>query len=332
MKKLRVFQKVNQRKAVQVLSVKGICTVFLVFLLLPYVVSALWGNRAGEKETSALQMRLQTGIYTVINQTALGKEEIPLELYVADKLSRCMEVSYEKEALKAQAVLIRTNLVKEAKTDIYIADEDYGKDAVPDICKVAAAETKGMILEYEGEPVYGAYFKSSSGYTRSGSESLPYKEYPYLVSVPCGKDYLAEKYYSTVTYSIENFDRMWQQIPKLSDAEQKQFADRIEEIEDSENAENEKFIYIRDSAGYVSAIGYGGEWVSGEEMRYTYLLASADFYILEEGNELVIEATGEGHGFGMSQFGANEMAKEGNDFLSILNYFFEKTELTKIER
>ena len=319
MKKLRVFQKVNQRKAVQVLSLKGICTVFLVFLLLPYVVSVLWGNYGKEKEVPALEVRLQTGAFTVKNKTALGEEEIPLEYYVADQLSRCMDSSYEKETLKAQAVLIRTNLVREAGNGIETADEDYGKREVPEICKEAAAETKGMILEYEGKPIYGAYFTSSSGYTRSGDKTLPYQEYPYLVSVPCGKDYLAEGYYSAVTYSKENFDRIWQQMPKLSD-------------EGKEQSGNEKFTYVRDSAGYVLAVGYRGEWASGEEMRYTYLLSSSDFHISEEENEYVIEVTGEGHGFGMSRFTANEMAKEGKDFLSILNYFFEKAELTKIER
>lgn len=333
MKKLRVFYKVNQRGAVQVFSLRGICTVLLLFLFLPYVISALWGNRALVQEVSAQDMRLRTGTITVVNKTALGKEEIPLEMYVADKLARCMDASYEKEALKAQAVLIRTNLVKNAGTDIDTEDEDYGKGEIPEICRVAAAETKGMILEYEGSPIYGAYFKSSGGSSRDAAESLLYQECPYLVAVPCSKDYMSPSYYSTITLSKENFDRLWQKVPKLSAAEQKQLADNM--YKDSAkgiDTDHAAFGYIRDSAGYVTALGYRGEWAGGEEVRYTYLLASSDFQIVEENNEFVIEVTGEGHGFGMSQFGANEMAKEGKDFLSILKYFFEETELTKIER
>ena len=92
------------------------------------------------------------------------------------------------------------------------------------------------------------------------------------------------------------------------------------------------FSYMRDSAGYVTAFGYQGEWAQGEEMRYAYLLNSSNFSIVEEDDRFIIEVAGKGHGFGMSRFTANEMAKEGKDFLSILQYFFKEAELTKIER
>ena len=316
MKKLRVFQKVNQRKTVQVFPKGGTGTVFLLFLFLPCLISFLFGNGHKEDEASALVTHLQTGNIPVVNQTMLGREEIPLEIYVADKLARCMDEAYEIEALKAQAVLIRTNLIKEGGESIYVEDDLYGDKEIPLSCYQAAAETKGLILEYKGKPVYAPYFKSSSGYTREAKESLPGEEHSYLTGVPCGKDYLACGYHTTVIYGKETFEDLWKQLMKLPKKEQKE----------------EDFTCIRDSAGYVLEMNYGGEWAVGEEIRYLYHLPSADFRVFWEGREIVFEVTGQGHGFGMSQFTANEMAKEGQDFLAILNYFFKETELTKIER
>lgn len=326
MNKLRVFQKVNQRRTVQMRSLRGSCTVFLLFFFLPYLLSVLWGNQQSAQEASTLDKRLQSGDKKVINQTALGREEIPLEIYVADKLARSMNADSEKEALKAQAVLIRTNLVRGSGKDIYVEDEEYGITGIKTIYREAVAETKGMILVYEGEPVYGAYFRSSAGSSRNASESMLYQAYPYLNGVPCSKDYLAEGSISVVSYSKENFWRLWEQIPRLSGEKIKELSGLVTENQ------SEDFCYIRDSAGYVTALGYRGEWAEGETVRYALSLSSSNFQITEEENQFVLEVTGEGHGFGMSQFTANEMAKEGKDFLSVINYFFQGTELTKIER
>lgn len=332
MKKLRVFQKVNQRRTVRMFSLKGICTVLLLLLFLPYIISVLCGNQTDTKEGDSLDLQLHTSVFTVVNRTSLGTEEIPLEVYVADKLSRCMDATYEMEALKAQAVLIRTNLIEGEKNKIDVEDYAYGRNEISKVHLQAAAETKGMILTYEGKPIYGAYFKSSAGCTREGLTDLTYKEHPYLVSVSCGKDYMAEGYFSGVSYSKEQFACLWQQVPKLSAKQQKKLIDANSLKSVMEDAGETEFSYIRDSAGYVLAIGYEGEWASGEEMRYTFLLASANFQIIDKENTFFIEVTGEGHGFGMSQFTANQMAKEGKDFLSVLTYFFEGTELAKIER
>jgi len=333
MKKLRVFQKVNQKRTAPIHSLRGIGTVLLLTLFMPYMVSALWGNIEQVQETSAHTIRLQTGTLTVINETALGREKIPLEIYVADKLSRCMTEQTEKEALKAQAVLIRTNLIKEEGNDIYVEDSGYGKSDLAEIYQIAVAETKGMILEYDGKPIYGAHFESSAGSSRNAAESLMYREYPYLSGVPCGKDYMSEGCYSSVVYSKEKFSRLWQQVEKLSPDKQKQMTDGGITNDGKVMTTGDKvFSYIRDNAGYVTALRYRGEWAEGEEVRYTFLLNSSNFSIVEEENSFIIEVTGKGHGFGMSRFSANEMAKEGKDFLTILQFFFKEAELTKIDR
>ncbi len=322
MSKLRVFQNVYQKRTVQEFLRKHSCTVLLLLFFLPCIISLLLGSKPSREESPDIrpEEQLVSGNVVVRNQTELGKEDIPLEMYVADKLARTMDQSYEKEALKAQAVLLRTNLLGDGENIIITEDSLYGKTVVSDVHWQAVSETKGMVLEYENKPIYGAFFKAGSGYTRNVDESGLKGQYPYLTGVPCGRDFMAENYYSAITYTREGFEELWKQIPKLP----------YEETMGEGTKEND-FIYIRDSAGYVVYFSYKGEWVAGEEFRYALAISSSDFWIKEEGKDLIFEVTGEGHGFGMSQFTANEMAKEGEDFLNILEYFFEGTSLVKVK-
>ncbi|MBQ9927428.1 MAG: SpoIID/LytB domain-containing protein [Lachnospiraceae bacterium] len=334
MNKLRVFQNVYQRGTVQEFLRKNFCTVLLLLFLLPYLISLLCGNvgTLGKKEEHVMKNQILRSEAVVKNKTGFGCEEIPLELYVADKLSRCMNSSYEKEALKAQAVLIRTNLLYQKAEEVIIHDEDYGTKNIPELCFLATAETRGMILEYEDAPIYGAYFKSSSGCTRNAAESSLQEQYPYLKGVPCSKDYLAPGNCSEVIYTKEAFGQLWQGLRETSAKQAEELSqERSGVAENTSGQISEQLCYVRDSAGYVIYLLYDGKWVSGEEVRYCYGLSSADFYIKEDGNDFVFEVCGEGHGLGMSQFAANEMAKEGKDFLNILNYFFEDVTLVKVE-
>ena len=86
---------------------------------------------------------------------------------------------------------------------------------------------------------------------------------------------------------------------------------------------------VRDDSGYVKFFAYQDEWVQGEEFRYEYGLASSDFQISEDERNIIFEVKGIGHGFGMSQFGANEMAKDGKTYPEILEYFFQDVTMTK---
>lgn len=329
MDKLRVFQNVKKKRTVSGDSLWNSGTVLLILLFLPYVITLFFGNLWKAEETAnmeaALKEQLNAGIYTIINKTSIGEERIPIELYVADVLARTMSTDYEKEALKAQAILIRTNLSDGGKTELLVEDEDYGREKVPEICYLAAAETKGMCLTYEGAPVYGAYFKVSSGMTRNAGELLEEGEYPYLSSVSCDRDFLSEEYTDIMKYDLSEFERKWEDLQQTTDDIDTENAEKASFAEDLDIA------FLCDSAGYVTYIGRGGKWVSGENFRYAFALPSSSFQIQSRGKEVIFTTKGIGHGLGMSQFGANEMAKEGKSYSEILSYFFKDTKLTKIE-
>lgn len=316
MSKLRVFQNAKKNRAVSGFSLGNLGTVLLMLFFLPYMITFAMGNTWDDKQEVSLinEEQLAESTFVIVNQTALGEENIPLEIYVADKLERAMGENYEEEALKAQAVLIRTNLLSQKKQTIEIEDAAYGSKNVSEKCRMAVYETRGVYLQYEKEPVYAAYFKVSSGVTRSGL-------YPYLKSVPCNRDFLSEEYLSTVSFGKESFEKKWLTVKKTDS--------QIVEAEKAEKEKNGDFSLVRDDSGYVKFFAYQDEWVQGEEFRYEYGLASSDFQISEDERNIIFEVKGIGHGFGMSQFGANEVAKDGKTYPEILEYFFQDVTMTK---
>lgn len=91
-----------------------------------------------------------------------------------------------------------------------------------------------------------------------------------------------------------------------------------------------------DSAGYVTKVSFSAEnketqELDGEEFRYLFDLPSASFEMEQEKTQVIFRVTGVGHGFGMSQYGANCMALNGETYDQILAEFFFRTELAKFE-
>lgn len=326
MSKLRVFQNVKYKRTAAGFSMKNLGTVLLLVMLLPYMITLLFGNLWQGEEAISLQVgkQLSEGRFFVINRTPYGDERIPLEIYVADKLSRTMESNYEKEALKAQAILIRTNLMAGMAEEMVTEDKEYARAAVAESCREAAAETKGMYITWEGTPIHAAYHQVSNGATRSAKEVLKDESCPYLTSVLCSRDFLSPAYTSERVFGIEEFDRLWEEVPEVSTQEREE----IGQLQTKRKA-SEEFEIIRDSVGYVRYMKYQEKWVTGEELRYRLGILSAGFQVEKKEKEVYFYIKGAGHGLGMSQFGANEMAKEGKTCPEIIEYFFQDVAITK---
>ena len=106
---------------------------------------------------------------------------------------------------------------------------------------------------------------------------------------------------------------------------------------EADNQMESKFIKVTgatvestDSAGYVLSVKVGKETVSGESFRDTYGLASSCFELQAFEEQTRVITKGVGHGLGLSQYTANEMAKEGKTYQEILQYFFEGTEIREV--
>lgn len=339
MKKRRVFQSVKKKRIVPGFFSKSLGTVLLLLLLVPYLITFLFGNLK-ERDAYVADMlkaedALVQGNVFVNNSTVFGIESIPLELYVADQLARSIDNSFEPETLKAQAVLIRSDLLsslyladgsRREGREIATADEGYGSVPIQENILDAVTRTAGVCLLYDEIPVDGAYFAVSNGATRNGNE-LFFTEYPYLKSVICSRDFLAPEYTSTAAYDEGEFDSLWQDVPGIRITEE----EILENGKVTKEEELEGYHIYRDSVGYVLYLEKDGKYASGEQFREIFRLLSSSFHFNKEGEQIFISVKGSGHGLGMSQFGANEMAREGADYIKILNYFFDDVIITKFE-
>lgn len=306
--------------------VKILGAVLLFVLLLPYVITSLFGNVGGDNG-AAWEKDLAEGNIYIENRTDIGRERIPLEIYLIDKLARSMNTDYHPEALRAQAVLLRTALIEELHSlsggirgTTYVSDPEYGRGLVNENVLAAVASTKGVILTYHDRPAKVAYFAVSNGRTRDGGEAFAQEELAYFKPVDCNRDFLAENFTS---------QKIMNRSEWILTMENKALGEIAQDL-----AVHDVKIR-RDFGGYVIDLTIPASpspiILSGEECRLIWGLNSSCFTIDESKNKIIFSVKGVGHGIGMSQYAANEMAKGENDYIAILEYFFSGTMLTKFE-
>lgn len=334
-------------------KIKNAVSFLVILILLPYVISVFINGadmKAGGKNNSAF-VRVRV-------KAADGTEKIKnvsWEEYFIGVLAKEMPVSYEDEALKAQAVLIRTNLYrtlgaggageagdtvgvesksedgKNVEKETTILEEGYFTfkeleqkwpaekyDSCMEKLRNAMAETENQVLFYGDSYALVPFHHSSSGKTRSGEEVLGTAEYPYLAVRDCPLDKEADDEMQVLLMEYQEIQAKCQ--PFLV-AVAKENAEKTYQFSDFE-------IQSYDSAGYVQSIRIGETVLSGEQFREALSLPSSAFSIQDVGGKLQITTAGRGHGLGMSQWTAQEMAKEGKSYEEILQYFFEGTNLT----
>lgn len=331
----RIVQKRTNKRKEKSSPYRDAVTVLLFVFLLPYVISSLLGH-IGE-ETDVLDQKAEEDAwideqYEVRISTEWGNRKMSMQDYLIRKLRMVMDIeeendgSYEPEALKAQAVLLRTEvwgLMLDCEEFIVLQDEAvlyYEKEAsaedIEELYESAVRETDGVILVYEGQPVKAAFFPVSNGRTRQAAEVWANDSYPYLISVECSQDILSKRYQSQVRLSKQEYCRLIGDLFQIDAA--------MEELWDSP-------ALTYDSADYVTKAQFQENSCDGETFRNAFGLASASFRIEWEEESVIFHVKGVGHGFGMSQYGAHEKAVSGETFDAILKDYFFETELVKIE-
>ena len=268
-------------------------------------------------------------------------EEINLDEYIINVVSAEMPVDYELEALKAQAIVARTYTIykittskKHDKADIcdnstccqaWISKEDRFKrwdehKRVTNWNKIVKAvnETVGKIITYEGKPI-NAFFHANSG----GKTQVPFyvwggTGYPYLQVVETSGEDNYSQYSSQAKFTKEEF------LEKIK-----------KEHEDFEmDFEKESCIKIieRDDSNRVVTVQIGNLKLSGVETRNLLGLKSANFTIEISENEIIFKVIGYGHGVGMSQTGADALAKQGKNYEEIIKHFYKGVEIIEMNK
>ena len=284
---------------------------FLIILfLLPYIISVFINGK------NAVQ----------------GADSDNASVYLAEMLAGETDGGCEIEALKAQAVVLRTELYRTEKEKQTLLDKcltqtqmkkKWGTKYEENLekCQQAAQETKGIVLWYHETFAWAPFHQSSNGKTRDVQEVLGNADYPYITAKECPLDKAAE---DEIQVHLIEYKEIQKRCREFLVAEEQKKAENGYGYEDFE-------IQEWDSSGYVRKMRIGETICTGDQFRDALKLPSSSFSFHESPHGLKIATVGKGHGFGMSQWTAQEMAKDGKNYEEILQYFYEGTELHHID-
>ena len=284
----------------------------------------------GQQEQSAQGQRDSAVLLTV--QDGETVESMALDQYLRGVVRGEMPASFELEALKAQAAAERTYVYyqlaagrKEAHPDADVctdpgccsawlseeaAREKWGEDfdGWESRIEEAVAATDGQTALYDGQPILAVFHSSSAGKTAEAGDVWS-GDVPYLRSVdsPEGEE-TVPNYYSAAEFTAAEAKTLLAQAhPELtfSGGPDKWFG-AVE----------------RDDSGRVSTVEVCGAPLRGVEVRRIFSLRSACFTIDAAAERVTFRVTGYGHGVGMSQYGANELARQGRTWQEILLWYY----------
>lgn len=260
---------------------------------------------------------------------------VPMELYVQGVVPSEIVPSWRADAIRAQAVAARTyaafhkNGYRSAGYDVTddTRSQVYGGATVEtESTNRAVKDTAGEIITYGGKPIDALFHSSGGGYTEN-SENVWGSTVPYLRGVK--EYYIGNPWTKTVSLSsfLQTMANAGYNVGKLKGIK----LSRLHIGEAHHTADRG----ISGRVKTITLIGKNGtKTVTGERMASLYGLDSTLFDLSVKGTSLVITGYGYGHGLGLSQWGAEEMAeKQGNtkDFYkTILTHYYTGTKVEKI--
>ena len=317
----------------------------LIIFVLPAVCTKKIKNKEEHKDNEIIEIQKHDyskyGTIKLLHKENGQIEEISIDEYLYGVVSAEMPAIYEEEALRAQAVAARTYT-------IYQISNNNGKHKNADICddstccqawiskdnrmkrwseeerennwnKIVKAvnSTAGKIITYNNEAI-NAFFHSNSG----GKTEIPSnvwiggKDFPYLKSVETSGENAYTQYSSEV--KISKIDLLEKLKKEYSDIQ----------IDFNENESIKILEYTQ--SGRVKTVEFGNTEIAGTKVRSIIGLKSTNFSIKIDGDDVVFLVKGYGHGVGMSQTGADSMAKQGKNHEEILKHFYTGVEITTI--
>ena len=303
---------------------KKIISLTLLLILIP-LITILILKQKNQKEI-IFNIEKNTQVRVLRNETN-KIETLPLEQYLVGVLAGEMPTSYDIEALKAQAVAARTYTLKKIKTNkekeydvvdttndqVYLDEQqlknNWQNNYEENIKKIKQAieETRGEYLTYNGEIIKAFFFSTSSGKTENCKDVFG-ENLPYLKSVASTWDENSPSYEKTEEYTLQEF------YQKLN----------------LPYNENLNIDIIRNETNSVNTIKINETIIQGTEFRKKLNLRSTNINIEKINNTIKITSKGFGHGVGLSQYGAKEMATLGYKYEDILKYYYTGIDIKKI--
>ena len=291
-----------------------------------------------ETETSSKYNYNKYGTITLLHKKTGEIEQVNLDDYLCNVVSAEMPATFEQEALKAQAIVARTYTIykilnkKHDNADIcddstccqaWISKEDRlerweesQRESNWEKISKAVKDTSGKIVTYENKPIDAFFHSNSGGITEIPVNVWGGTGYPYLQSVETSGEDAYTQYSSEVILSQEEL------LNKL----QVKYADISI---DFTNPDDVKILEYTESTR-VKTVKFGNHEISGVEARSLFGLKSTNFEITRENDKIKFSVKGYGHGVGMSQTGADSMAKQGSSAEDIIKHFYTGVEITEV--
>ena len=313
--------------------VKDIWVSMVMGLVIPGMLlnfaAMVWNRAVASVEAEPVQQTVSVKLPVKVRRVnAVTAED--MDTYLVGVVLQEMPASFEKEALKAQAVVARTYARKaylkggkhgdgSVCTDpsccqAWISEEEYlqqggTQDAVEKI-RAAVMETSGQVLTYEGELIEATYFSCSGGRTED-AVAVWGTEFSYLQAVDSPGEEEASVFTDTVTVSAADLE------------------DKLQ-ISLAGNPGNWVGQITYTNGGGVDTVVLGGKYFTGLELRKKLGLRSTAFSLSASEDGICFTTKGYGHRVGMSQYGTDAMALAGSTYAEILSHYYQGTELIQL--
>ena len=284
-------------------------------------------------QTSTAQVSENTNTLTVFRSVSQENVEIDFFEYVCGSVAAEMPLSYHEEALKAQAIACYTNALRLKNTSkndalYHISDdssihqgylnreqreEKWGEDFEKYENKLESIvkSVENLAIYHENELCVAAFHAICSGKTES-AENIWGEKVPYLTSVKSSGDNLSPQYSSVVVFEKDEFIEI---------------AKDLTESKEIKKLKNSIEIKEKSKAGTVLKVMLDKKEFTGDEIRKAFSLRSPVFTIETTEKTVAFNVTGYGHGVGMSQYGADFMARQGSSYEEILKHYYKGVEI-----
>ena len=331
---------------------KKILIYLLSFILICFVIPAILTKRTvntisqentnienqqsqQDKENEQNYQYSKYGTITLLHKKTGNTEQVNIDDYLCNVVSAEMPADFEIEALKAQAIVARTYTIykilnkKHENADIcddstccqaWISKEDRlarweesKRENNWQKINDCINSTKGKIITYNNQPINAFFHSNSGGVTEIPVNVWGGTGYPYLQSVETSGEDAYNQYASEVTFTQEEL------INKLKQ--------KYSDISIDFSNENEIKILEYTESTRVKTVKFGNHELSGVETRSLLGLKSTNFEITKDGDNIKFSVKGYGHGVGMSQTGADSMAKQGSTAEDIIKHFYAGVEI-----
>lgn len=322
-----------------------ILLIFICFSI-PIIFTSNFSEKTSSKEVENIVANeieynyTQYGTVKLLHTDTNKIEVLDIDEYLYGVVSAEMPASFEEEALKAQAVVARTYTIykiinnedKHGEANIcddstccqaWISEEDRKdkweeeeKDTNWNKILDAVNSTKGKIITYEGKPINAFFHSNSGGATEAPVDVWGGSGYPYLQSVSTSGEDAYSQYSSEVEITKEEFtEKIKEEHSDFKIDFDEKDCIKIEEYTDGNR---------------VKKIKIGNLELSGVEVRNILGLRSANFKVTIQKEKIKFEVIGYGHGVGMSQTGADSLAKEGKTYEEIIHHYYTNVEIENI--